>query len=58
MTTGAQLNASWFAIGNNGGAGVATIDNSTVNLDGTAFNEGVPFGASIRVGRGEVRTGS
>jgi T5SS/PEP-CTERM-associated repeat protein len=57
MTTGAQLNASWFAIGNNGGSGVATIDASTVSLDGTAFNEGVPFGASIRIGRGDGANG-
>ncbi len=57
MTTGAQLNASWFAVGNNGGAGVATINNSTVNLDGTDFFNGDPIGAGVRVGRGDGANG-
>jgi T5SS/PEP-CTERM-associated repeat protein len=57
VTTGGQLNASWFAIGNNGGSGVATVNNSTVVVNGTAFSEGAPFGGSIRVGRGEGAVG-
>jgi T5SS/PEP-CTERM-associated repeat protein len=51
VTTGGQVNASWFAVGNNGGSGTATIDNATVSLDGFVdFNTGI--GAGVRVGRG------
>jgi T5SS/PEP-CTERM-associated repeat protein len=60
MTAGAQLNASWFAVGNNGGTGAATINSSTVNLDGTVFAtvvNGDQIGAGVRVGRGEGSTG-
>ena len=57
MTTGSQLNASWFAVGNNGGAGVATINNSTVNLNGTVFFNGDPIGTAVRVGRGDGSNG-
>ena len=46
MTTGATLVASRFAIGDNGGIGSATIDNSTVNLDGVVFNNGLDRGRS------------
>jgi fibronectin-binding autotransporter adhesin len=52
LTTGAQINASWFAIGNNGGKGTATINNSTVNVDGVVYFNGNPLGAGVRVGRG------
>jgi T5SS/PEP-CTERM-associated repeat protein len=52
VTTGGQINASWFVVGNNGGSGVATINNSTVNLDGVVnYNNGL-IGAGVRVGRG------
>jgi T5SS/PEP-CTERM-associated repeat protein len=52
------LNASWFAIGNNGGSGVVTIDHSTVNLDGVVFFNGDPIGAAVRVGRGVGANGA
>ena len=40
MTNGATIVASRFAVGDNGGTGTATIDNSTVNLDGVIFFNG------------------
>ena len=55
MTNGATIVASRFAVGDNGGTGSATIDNSTVNLDGVVFNNGLdqgPIGAGVRIGRG------
>jgi T5SS/PEP-CTERM-associated repeat protein len=56
VTTGGQINASWFAVGNEGGSGVATISNATVNLDGFVdFATG--NGAALRVGRGVGSTG-
>ena len=60
MTTGGQINASRFAVGDNGGSGTATINNSTVNLDGAIFNNGIngtPFGAGVRIGRGDGAIG-
>jgi T5SS/PEP-CTERM-associated repeat protein len=56
VTTGGQVSASWFAVGNNGGSGTATINNATVNLDGFVdFNTGI--GAALRVGRAAGSTG-
>lgn len=55
VTTGGLINVSRFAVGDNGGSGVATIDHSTVHLDGAIFNnglDGTPSGAGVRVGRG------
>jgi T5SS/PEP-CTERM-associated repeat protein len=57
VTSGGQINASWFAIGNNGGSGVATINAASVNLDGTVDNFGSPIGAGVRVGRGVGSSG-
>lgn len=56
VTTGGQINASWFGVGNNGGSGVATIDNSTISLDGFV-DFGTGIGAAVRVGRGTGSTG-
>ena len=61
VTNGGQIEAGWFAIGNVGASGVATISNSTVTLNGTNYNNGNladPFGAGIRVGRGAGSTGT
>ena len=58
MTNNSTMNASWFAIGNVGGTGVATIDHSTVNLDGVVFFNGNPIGAGLRVGRGVGSSGT
>jgi len=58
MTNNSTMNASWFAIGNVGGTGVATIDHSTVNLDGVVFFNGDPIGAGLRVGRGVGSNGT
>lgn len=55
MSNGATIVASRFAVGDNGGTGTATIDNSTINLNGVVFNNGLddgPLGANVRVGRG------
>jgi T5SS/PEP-CTERM-associated repeat protein len=55
MTNGATIVASRFAIADNGGSGSATIDNSTINLDGVIFNNGLdqgPNGAGVRIARG------
>lgn len=57
VATGGQINASWFAVGNSGGSGVATINAATVNLDGTVDNNGTPIGAGVRVGRGVGSSG-
>lgn len=61
VTTGGLINASRFAVADVVGAtGVATIDNSTINLDGAIFTNGTngtPFGAGVRVGRGEGANG-
>ena len=60
VTTGGQINASRFAVGENGGSGVATINNSTINLDGLIFLNGAgttEFGAGVRVGRGDGANG-
>jgi T5SS/PEP-CTERM-associated repeat protein len=52
MTNGAQIVASRFAVADNGGTGTATIDHSTINVDGVIFFNGAPIGAGVRVGRG------
>jgi T5SS/PEP-CTERM-associated repeat protein len=55
MTNGATLVTSRLGIADNGGTGSVTVDNSTINLDGVVFNNGLdqgPFGASIRIARG------
>ena len=52
VTTGGQIAASWFAVGNNGGSGVATINNGSVILDGVVNFNGGLIGAGVRVGRG------
>ena len=58
VTTGGQISASRFAVADvAGSSGVATIDASTVNLDGVNFFNGSPFGASVRVGRGTGANG-
>jgi T5SS/PEP-CTERM-associated repeat protein len=51
VTGGSQIVASRFAVADNGGFGVATIDHSTINLDGVINFNGV-IGAGVRVGRG------
>jgi T5SS/PEP-CTERM-associated repeat protein len=51
VTGGSQIVASRFAVADNGGFGVATIDHSTVNLDGV-INFNGEIGAGVRVGRG------
>ena len=52
LTSGGQINASRFAVGDVAGAsGTATIDNATVSLDGVINFNGV-IGAGVRVGRG------
>ena len=57
VNTAGRINASWFAVGNNGGSGTATIDASTVNLDGVFYYKGAAYGASVRVGRGAGANG-
>ena len=57
MTNGASIFASRFAIADSGGSGTATIDGSTVNLDGVIFFNGTPIGAGVRVGRGDGADG-
>jgi T5SS/PEP-CTERM-associated repeat protein len=52
VTGGSQIVASRFAVADNGGIGVATIDHSTINLDGVIFFNGSPIGAGVRVARG------
>jgi T5SS/PEP-CTERM-associated repeat protein len=52
VNTGGQVSASWFAVGNNGGSGTATINNAKVNLDGVVIFQGSSLGAGARVGRG------
>jgi T5SS/PEP-CTERM-associated repeat protein len=55
MTNGATIVASRFAIADQGSSGSATIDNSTINLDGVIFNNGLdqgPNGAGVRIARG------
>lgn len=52
VLSGGVINASRFAVADNGGSGVATLDRSTVNVDGVIFFNGDPFGAGVRVGRG------
>jgi T5SS/PEP-CTERM-associated repeat protein len=59
VNTGGNINASWFAVGNNGGLGTATIDGSTVSLDGVVYPPNlVPVGAGVRVGRGVGANGT
>ena len=57
MTNGATIVASRFAVADNGGIGAATIDHSTINLDGVIIFNGVPQGAGVRVGRGDGANG-
>lgn len=57
MTNGATIVASRFAVADKGGNGTATIDHSTVNLDGVVFFNGDPIGAGVRVGRGDGAVG-
>ena len=60
VNSGGAITASRFAVGDNGGSGVATINNATVNLDGVIFNNGIngtPFGAGVRIGRGDGSNG-
>jgi T5SS/PEP-CTERM-associated repeat protein len=52
MSNGATVVASRFAVADNGGNGVATVDHSTINVDGVVFFNGAPIGAAVRVGRG------
>jgi T5SS/PEP-CTERM-associated repeat protein len=52
MSNGAQIVASRFSVADSGGSGAATIDSSTINLDGVIFFNGAPEGAGVRVGRG------
>ena len=51
VLSGGVINASRFAVADNGGVGVATIDRSTVNVDGVINFNGL-IGAGVRVGRG------
>ena len=52
LTSGGQINASRFAVADvAGSSGAATIDASTVNLDGVINFNGF-IGAGVRVGRG------
>jgi T5SS/PEP-CTERM-associated repeat protein len=61
VTNGGVINASRFAVADVAGAvGVATINSSTINLDGAIFLNGfngTPFGAGVRVGRGDGTSG-
>jgi T5SS/PEP-CTERM-associated repeat protein len=52
VLNGGVINASRFAVADNGGSAIATLDRSTVNLDGVIFFNGDPIGAGVRVGRG------
>lgn len=56
MTNGATVVASRFAVADNGGNGVATLDRSTVNVDGVINFNGL-IGAGVRVGRGDGAVG-
>jgi T5SS/PEP-CTERM-associated repeat protein len=63
VNSGAEIGASWFAVGNNGATGAAIINNATVNLDGVVyFNDpvlgNVSLGAGLRVARGAGAIGS
>ena len=58
MTNGSQIIASRFAVADNGGTGIATIDHSTINLDGVIIFQGVPQGAGLRVARGVGANGT
>ncbi len=57
LNSGAQISASWFAVGN-GTNGLATINNSTASLDGVVFFNGTSLGAGLRVGRGVGASGT
>ena len=57
MSNGAQIVASRFAVADVGGSGTATLDHSTINVDGVVFFNGAPIGAAIRVGRGDGANG-
>ena len=57
MSNGGQIVASRFAIADNGGKGTATMDRSTVNVNGVVFFNEAPIGAAVRVGRGEGAVG-
>jgi T5SS/PEP-CTERM-associated repeat protein len=67
VSNGAAISASWFAVGNNGGTGTATIigtgianvNNPNVLINGLAVNpDNTVFGGSIRVGRGTGSVGT
>jgi autotransporter family porin len=61
VTNGGVINASRFAVADVAGAtGVATINSSTITLDGPVFVNGFngpSVGAGVRVGRGEGANG-
>ena len=57
MTNGASIVASRFAVADNGGVSVATIDHSSINLDGV-INFNGSIGAGVRVGRGDGADGA
>jgi T5SS/PEP-CTERM-associated repeat protein len=56
VTNGSTIVASRFGVADNGGSGTATIDRSTINLDGVIFGNGTN-GAGVRVGRGDGAVG-
>jgi len=51
MSNNASVIASRFAVADNGGSGTATIDHSSIQLDGVVNFNGL-IGAGLRVGRG------
>jgi hypothetical protein len=57
MTNGASIVASRFAVADNGGVSVATLDNSSIHLDGVINFNGF-IGAGVRVGRGDGADGT
>ncbi|MEO8305840.1 MAG: hypothetical protein ABI724_17145, partial [Betaproteobacteria bacterium] len=60
VSNGAAISASWFAVGNNGATGLATIDNAAVNIDGVTINSitNEVTGGGFRVGRGTGSVGT
>lgn len=57
MTNGASIIASRFAVADNGGVSVATLDQSSINLGGVINFNGF-IGAGVRVGRGDGADGT
>lgn len=58
VTNGGRINASYFGVSEQGASATATIDGSSVNLDGTVLYNGMQLGAVVGVGLGSGGTGT